>query len=62
MAFVTASNVIYLSQRTDIAQRTQLSPYFANTMRELFKNSMKPDINSIENTVEPDQLASEEAS
>ena len=28
----------------------------------LFKNGVKPDINSIENTVVPDQLASEEAS
>ena len=27
-----------------------------------FENSMKPDINSIENSVDPDQLASSEAS
>ena len=27
-----------------------------------FENSMKPDINSIVNSVDPDQLASEEAS
>ena len=27
-----------------------------------FENSMKPDINSIENCVDPDQLASPEAS
>ena len=36
--------------------RTPLSPYFADTMRKLFKNSMKPHINSIENSVNPDQL------
>ena len=52
----------YLSQRTDNALRTPLSPYFADTMHKLFKNSMRPDINSIENSVDPDQLASEEAS
>ena len=31
-------------------------------MHKLFKNSMKLEISSIENSVDPDQLASEEAS
>ena len=44
-------------------KRTQLSPYFADTKHKLFKTvSMKPDINPIENSVDPDQLASKEAS
>ena len=57
-----SQRTFYLSQRTDNAQRTQLSPYFANIIHKFFKNSMKPDIKSIENSVDPDQLASEEAS
>ena len=44
---------IYLSHRTDTAQRTQLALTFAD---KLFKNSMKPDIISIENSVDPVQL------
>ena len=38
----------------------QLSPYWADTKCKLFENSMKPDINSIENSVDPNQQASEE--
>ena len=41
-----------LSQGTDNAQRNQFSPYFDDTMHKLFKNSMKPVINSIENNVQ----------
>ena len=37
-----------------------LITYFVDTMHKHFKNSMKPDINSIENSVDPGQLASEE--
>ena len=56
--YLSNENCTYLSQRTDNAQRAQLSPYSADTMHELLENSMKPDINSIENSVDPDQLAS----
>ena len=64
MAKMFLSNENYLSQRTNNAQITQLSPYFADTMHTLFKKkkSMKQDINSLENSVYPAQLASSEAS
>ena len=32
---------ILLVPKTDNAQRTQLSPYFADTMHKLFKNCIK---------------------
>ena len=56
--------IVYLPNvpKKDNAPRTWLSPNFVDSMLKLFKNSMKPDINSIENSVDPDQLASEEAS
>ena len=54
--------IFYLSHRTDNAQITQLSPYFAYSMHKFFKNRMYLGIKSIENSVDPDQLASEEAS
>ena len=44
----------------DNAQRTQISPYFADTMRKVLKHSMKPETNAIENSVDPDQLASDQ--
>ena len=53
--FCTCPMKIYLSHRTDNAQRTKLSPYIADNMHNLLKkNSIKPDINSIENSVDPD--------
>ena len=56
MAIMYLSNEIFhVSHRTDNSQRTQLSPCVPDTMH-------KPDKNSIENSVDPDQLASEEAS
>ena len=39
-------------------KRTQLSTYFADNMHKLFKICMKPDVNSIENSADPDHLAS----
>ena len=59
---VVHGNEIGLVPRTDKQLRYQLSPYFANTMIKLFKNSTRrsrPDINSIENSVDPDQLTSD---
>ena len=54
MAILYLSNEIFhVSHRTDNTQRTQLSPYAADSMH-------KPDINSNENCVDPDQLASSE--
>ena len=44
----------YLSQRTDNAQKSLTLFTCINS----FKNSMKPAIISIENSVDPDQLAS----
>ena len=40
----------------------ELSLYFADTIYKLPKTSIKPDLNSVENSVVPDQFASEEAS
>ena len=52
MAIMYLSNEIFhVSHQTDNSQRTQLSPYVADIMH-------KPDINSIENSLDPDQLAS----
>ena len=55
MAIIYLSNEIFLSLRTDRAQRTKLSSYFADTINKLFKNSMKPDINSIEKSADQAQ-------
>ena len=59
---VLVKREFYLSQRTDNAQRTLLRLYFADTMHKFLKTSMKPHIYSIENSVNPDKLASLEAS
>ena len=55
--------IMYLSNEKftcpkELIMLKELSPYFADTMHKLFKNSMEPDINSIENSVEQDQLFS----
>ena len=62
-------DIVYLSNEKFTCLKEQimhkelsLAPYFADTMHKLFINSMKPDINSIENSVDPDQLASSETS
>ena len=52
---------VYLSQRADNAQRTQIIPYFADLIYEtLYKKSIKPDINSSENSVDPDKPADQD--
>ena len=54
MAIMYLSNAsFHVSHRTDNAHRTQLSPYVADIMH-------KPDINSIENSLDPDQLAEQD--
>ena len=50
--------IMYLSNELIIMHKELSSDSsYADTMHKLFKNSMKPDINSIENGVDPDQLA-----
>ena len=44
-----------------LSKENLLIYYCAETVQKL-KNSMKPDINSFVNSVDPDQLTSEEAS
>ena len=61
MAKLYLINENFTCPKEQIMQITHLSSYLADTICNLFKNSMKPDINSIENSVDPDQLASEEA-
>ena len=41
---------------------SQFSPFCAVSYIDSFESSMKPDTYSIENSVDPDQLASKEAS
>ena len=40
-----------------LKKQTMHIPYFADTIYKLFKNSMNPDINSFENSVDTDQMA-----
>ena len=51
--------IIYLSKEHFTFPKEQILhiPFFADTIYKLFKNSMNPDINSIENSVDTDQLA-----
>ena len=51
------SNEKFTCPKEQIMLKT-LSSYFADTMHKLFKNRMKSDIKTIENSVYPDQLAS----
>ena len=64
MAIMCFSNENFTCPKEQPAQRTQLSPYFADAMHQLFKKqyNRKPNINSIEKSVDPDQLGSSEAS
>ena len=63
MAIMYLSNEHFICPKEQIMHKelclalTLLIPY-----KNFKKSSMKPDINSIENSVDPDQLASEEAS
>ena len=61
MAIMYLSNENFTCPKELIIMHKELSSY-ADTMHKLFKTSMKPDISSIENSVDPDQLASKEAS
>ena len=54
--------IMYLSKENFTCQKEQIILYFSVLKKKFFfKNSMKPDINSLVNSVDPDQLASEEA-
>ena len=57
---VVLSNGNFTCPKELIIMHKELSSY-VDTMHKLFKNSMKPDINSIENSEDSDQLASKEA-
>ena len=61
---VLVQRTFYLSQRANNAQTTSLSPYCTDAKCKLFFENgiMKPDINSYEFSVDPDQLASSKAS
>ena len=63
MAKMYVSNENFTCPKEQIMhKKLSLALTFADTMHKLFKNSMKPDIISIEYSVDPDQLASKEAS
>ena len=55
--------IMYLSKENFTCLLVQISIYLS-VFKQIysFENSMKPDINSLVNIVDPDQLASEEAS
>ena len=54
---------MYLSKEKFTCPKEQISLYLS-VLKQFthFENSIKPDINSLVNSVDPDQLASEEAS
>ena len=57
--------IMYLSNEYFTCPKEQIMHKefsFADTIYKLIKNSTKPDLTSIENSVDPDQLASEEVS
>ena len=62
MAIMYLSNEDFTCPKEQTMHRAKLSPFFADTIYKLFRNSMEPDINSVENSLDPDQLASSEAS
>ena len=55
--------IMYLSKENFTCPLVQISIYLS-LFKQIytFENSMKPDINSLVNIVDPDQLASSEAS
>ena len=55
MAIMYLSNDNFTCLKELIIMHKELSSY-ADTMHKLFKNSMKPDTNSIKNSVDPTQL------
>ena len=56
--------IMYLSKETYTCQKEQICLYLSLLKKYInsFENSMNLDIKSLVNSVEPDQLASEEAS
>ena len=53
--------IMYLSKEKFTCPKEQISLYLS-VLKQSFENSIKPDINSLANSVDPDQLASSEAS
>ena len=45
--------IMYLSKENFTCQKEQISLYFSMLKKFFFKNSMKPDINSLVNGVDP---------
>ena len=54
--------IMYLSKENFTCPNEQISLYLSVLKQFTLSKSMKPDFNSLVNSVDPDQLASEEAS